>query len=550
MKFLKRGVALALLAAFALTTQPAQAYEKDKTYKITILHTNDHHGHFWRSEYGEYGLAAQKTLVDSIRKEVAQEGGSVLLLSGGDINTGVPESDLQDAEPDFRGMNLIRYDAMAVGNHEFDNPLTVLRQQEKWAKFPFLSANIYQKSTGERLFKPWAIFTRQDIKIAVIGLTTDDTAKIGNPEYFTDIEFRKPAEEAKVVIQELNMNEKPDVIIATTHMGHYDNGDHGSNAPGDVEMARSLPAGSLAMIVGGHSQDPVCMASENKKQVNYVPGTPCAPDKQNGIWIVQAHEWGKYVGRADFEFRNGEMKMVNYQLIPVNLKKKVTWDNGKSERVLYTPEIAENPQMLSLLTPFQNKGKAQLEVKIGSVNGLLEGDRSKVRFVQTNMGRVILAAQIARTGADFGVMSGGGIRDSIEAGDITYKSVLKVQPFGNIVVYADMSGKEVVDYLTAVAQMKPDSGAYPQFANVSFVAKAGKLTDLKIKGEPVDPAKTYRMATLSFNATGGDGYPRIDNKPGYVNTGFIDAEVLKEFIQQNSPLDAAAFTPNGEVSWL
>ncbi|EAZ7398047.1 TPA: bifunctional UDP-sugar hydrolase/5'-nucleotidase [Salmonella enterica] len=550
MKFLKRGVALALLAAFALTTQPAQAYEKDKTYKITILHTNDHHGHFWRSEYGEYGLAAQKTLVDSIRKEVAQEGGSVLLLSCGDINTGVPESDLQDAEPDFRGMNLIGYDAMAVGNHEFDNPLTVLRQQEKWAKFPFLSANIYQKSTGERLFKPWAIFTRQDIKIAVIGLTTDDTAKIGNPEYFTDIEFRKPAEEAKVVIQELNMNEKPDVIIATTHMGHYDNGDHGSNAPGDVEMARSLPAGSLAMIVGGHSQDPVCMASENKKQVNYVPGTPCAPDKQNGIWIVQAHEWGKYVGRADFEFRNGEMKMVNYQLIPVNLKKKVTWDNGKSERVLYTPEIAENPQMLSLLTPFQNKGKAQLEVKIGSVNGLLEGDRSKVRFVQTNMGRVILAAQIARTGADFGVMSGGGIRDSIEAGDITYKSVLKVQPFGNIVVYADMSGKEVVDYLTAVAQMKPDSGAYPQLANVSFVAKEGKLTDLKIKGEPVDPAKTYRMATLSFNATGGDGYPRIDNKPGYVNTGFIDAEVLKEFIQQNSPLDAAAFTPNGEVSWL
>ncbi|EFU2868436.1 bifunctional UDP-sugar hydrolase/5'-nucleotidase [Salmonella enterica] len=550
MKFFKRGVALALLAAFALTTQPAQAYEKDKTYKITILHTNDHHGHFWRSEYGEYGLAAQKTLVDSIRKEVAQEGGNVLLLSGGDINTGVPESDLQDAEPDFRGMNLIGYDAMAVGNHEFDNPLTVLRQQEKWAKFPFLSANIYQKSTGERLFKPWAIFTRQDIKIAVIGLTTDDTAKIGNPEYFTDIEFRKPAEEAKVVIQELNMNEKPDVIIATTHMGHYDNGDHGSNAPGDVEMARSLPAGSLAMIVGGHSQDPVCMASENKKQVNYVPGTPCAPDKQNGIWIVQAHEWGKYVGRADFEFRNGEMKMVNYQLIPVNLKKKVTWDNGKSERVLYTPEIAENPQMLSLLTPFQNKGKAQLEVKIGSVNGLLEGDRSKVRFVQTNMGRVILAAQIARTGADFGVMSGGGIRDSIEAGDITYKSVLKAQPFGNIVVYADMSGKEVVDYLTAVAQMKPDSGAYPQFANVSFVAKEGKLTDLKIKGEPVDPAKTYRMATLSFNATGGDGYPRIDNKPGYVNTGFIDAEVLKEFIQQNSPLDAAAFTPKGEVSWL
>ncbi|HGG8931250.1 TPA: bifunctional UDP-sugar hydrolase/5'-nucleotidase UshA [Enterobacter hormaechei subsp. xiangfangensis] len=549
MKLMKRGVALALIAAWGLTSLPAQAYEKDKTYKITILHTNDHHGHFWRSEYGEYGLAAQKTLVDGIRKEVAAQGGSVLLLSGGDINTGVPESDLQDAEPDFRGMNLIGYDAMAVGNHEFDNPLSVLRQQEKWSKFPFLSANIYQKSTGERLFKPWALFKRQDLKIAVIGLTTDDTAKIGNPEFFTDIEFRKPADEAKLVIQELQQNEKPDVIIATTHMGHYDNGQHGSNAPGDVEMARSLPAGSLAMIVGGHSQDPVCMASENKKQVDYVPGTPCAPDRQNGIWIAQAHEWGKYVGRADFEFRNGEMKLVHYQLIPVNLKKKVTYPDGKSERVLYTPEIAENQQMLSLLTPFQSKGKAQLDVKIGTLNGRLEGDRSKVRFVQTNMGRLVLAAQMARTNADFGVMSGGGIRDSIEGGDITYKDVLKVQPFGNVVVYADMSGKEVIDYLTAVAQMKPDSGAYPQFANVSFVAKDGKLNDLKIKGEPVDPAKTYRLATLSFNATGGDGYPHIDNKPGYVNTGFIDAEVLKQFIQQNSPIDVNMYEPKGEVSW-
>ncbi|WP_318374645.1 bifunctional UDP-sugar hydrolase/5'-nucleotidase UshA [Enterobacter sp.] len=549
MKFVKQGIALAMLAALGLTTLSAQAYEKDKTYKITILHTNDHHGHFWRNDYREYGLAAQKTLVDGIRKEVAAEGGSVLLLSGGDINTGVPESDLQDAEPDFRGMNLIGYDAMAVGNHEFDNPLSVLRQQEKWAKFPFLSANIYQKSTNERLFKPWAIFKRQDLKIAVIGLTTDDTAKIGNPEYFTDIEFRKPAEEAKLVIQELNANEKPDILIATTHMGHYDNGEHGSNAAGDVEMARSLPAGALTMIVGGHSQNPVCMASENKKQVDYVPGTPCAPDRQNGIWIVQAHEWGKYVGRADFEFRNGEMKMVRYQLIPVNLKKKVTYDNGDSERVLYTPEIPENAQMLSLLTPFQNKGKAQLDVKIGNVNTRLEGDRSKVRFVQTNMAHLILAAQMARTTADFAVMSGGGIRDSIEAGDITYKDVLKVQPFGNIVVYVDMSGKEVKEYLSAVAKMKPDSGAYPQFANVSFTSANGQLNDLKIKGEPVDDAKTYRMATLSFNATGGDGYPRIDEKPGYVNTGFIDAEVLKQFIQQNSPLDAATFEPKGEVVW-
>ncbi|QXX97696.1 bifunctional UDP-sugar hydrolase/5'-nucleotidase [Serratia marcescens] len=547
MRFSLKTTACALAVSLTLLSGTASAWEKDKTYAITILHTNDHHGHFWQNDHGEYGLGAQKTLVDGIRQEVAAQGGSLLLLSGGDINTGVPESDLQDAEPDFRGMNLVGYDAMAIGNHEFDNPLSVLRQQEKWATFPLLSANIYQKSTGQRLFKPYALFDKQGIKIAVIGLTTDDTAKIGNPEYFTDMEFRVPAQEAKQVVEQLRKDEKPDVIIAATHMGHYDNGEHGSNAPGDVEMARSLPAGYLDMIVGGHSQDPVCMAGDNRKQVDYVPGTPCSPDRQNGTWIVQAHEWGKYVGRADFEFRNGELKLVHYQLIPVNLKKKVEKADGTSERVYYTRQIAEDPAMMKLLTPFQDKGKEQLGVKIGSVNGKLEGDRSKVRFVQTNLARVMLAAQRERADADFAVMSGGGVRDSIESGDITYKNVLKVQPFGNTLVHVDMKGREVEQYLAVVANMKPDSGAYAQFANVSLVADGKGVSEVKINGQPLQVDKTYRMATLNFNALGGDGYPKLDGLPSYVNTGFIDAEVLKQYIEKHSPLDAAAYEPKGEI---
>ncbi|MGN2498689.1 bifunctional UDP-sugar hydrolase/5'-nucleotidase UshA [Serratia nevei] len=547
MRFSLKTTACALAVSLTLLSGSASAWEKDKTYAITILHTNDHHGHFWQNDHGEYGLGAQKTLVDGIRQDVAAQGGSLLLLSGGDINTGVPESDLQDAEPDFRGMNLVGYDAMAIGNHEFDNPLSVLRQQEKWATFPLLSANIYQKSTGQRLFKPYALFDKQGIKIAVIGLTTDDTAKIGNPEYFTDMEFRVPAQEAKQVVEQLRKDEKPDVIIAATHMGHYDNGEHGSNAPGDVEMARSLPTGYLDMIVGGHSQDPVCMAGDNRKQVDYVPGTPCSPDRQNGTWIVQAHEWGKYVGRADFEFRNGELKLVHYQLIPVNLKKKVEKADGTSERVYYTQQIAEDSTMMKLLTPFQEKGKAQLGVKIGSVNGKLEGDRSKVRFVQTNLARVMLAAQRERADADFAVMSGGGVRDSIESGDITYKNVLKVQPFGNTLVHVDMTGSEIEQYLAVVANMKPDSGAYAQFANVSLVADGKGVSEVKINGQPLQADKTYRMATLNFNALGGDGYPKLDGLPSYVNTGFIDAEVLKQYIEKHSPLDAAAYEPKGEI---
>ncbi|MEI2267038.1 bifunctional UDP-sugar hydrolase/5'-nucleotidase UshA [Erwinia sp. CGal63] len=537
------------LLALAILGAPiaAQAWVKDRVYKFTVLHTNDHHGRFWQNEHDEYGLAAQKTMMDQIKYDVQAHGGAVLILSGGDINTGVPESDLQDAEPDFRGMNLVGYDAMAIGNHEFDNPLSVLRQQQKWAKFPLLSANIYQKSTGKRLFQPWALFNRMGLKIAVIGLTTDDTAKIGNPEYFTDIVFHKPATEAKAVVEELRQHEKPDVIIAATHMGHYDNGNHGSNAPGDVEMARELPAGYLDMIVGGHSQDPVCMAKENVKQSDYVPGTPCQPDRQNGTWIVQAHEWGKYIGRADFTFLNGKLTLEHYELVPINLRHKVTNADGSVSWINYTQEIAKNPAMMKLLTPFQKKGEAQLNVKIGSVDGHLEGDRSKVRFVQTNLARVILSAQMERTGADFAVMSGGGVRDSVEAGDITYKDVLKVQPFGNTLVYVDMKGSEVEKYLAVVANKQVDSGAYAQFANVSLTADDSGVHNVKIKGEPLQADKTYRMATLSFNATGGDGYPVITQLPGYVNTGFVDAEVLKQYIEKHSPLQAAAFAPHDEI---
>ncbi|KMK83867.1 bifunctional UDP-sugar hydrolase/5'-nucleotidase UshA [Pectobacterium brasiliense] len=546
MRFSIKALGCAMAVSLALTPVMSMAWEKDKTYAITILHTNDHHGHFWHNDHGEYGLAAQKTLVDQIRQEVASKGGSVLLLSGGDINTGVPESDLQDAEPDFRGMNMVGYDAMALGNHEFDNPLSVLRQQEKWAKFPLLSANIYQKSTSQRLFKPYALFDKQGVKIAVIGLTTDDTAKLGNPEYFTDIEFRNPSTEAKQVVEQLRKSEKPDVIIAATHMGHYDDGNHGSNAPGDVEMARSLPAGYLDMIVGGHSQDPVCMAQENKKQVDYVPGTPCAPDRQNGTWIVQAHEWGKYVGRADFTFRNGELKLEHYQLIPINLKKKVEKD-GKTERVFYTHEITQDSDVMKMLTPFQEKGQAQLGIKIGSVKGKLEGDRNQVRFRQTNLAHVLLSAQLERAGADFAIMSGGGVRDSIESGDITYKDVLKVQPFANTLIYVDMKGSDVEKYLAVAANKKVDSGAYAQFLNVSLTADGQGVQNVKIKGEPLQADKVYRMATLNFNAMGGDGYPRLDNLPSYVNTGFVDAEVLKQYIEKHSPLDAEAYAPKGEI---
>ncbi|ELB2162718.1 TPA: bifunctional UDP-sugar hydrolase/5'-nucleotidase UshA [Vibrio parahaemolyticus] len=546
---IKTALSAAILASLAgCASQPAHEWNADTTYKLTVLHTNDHHGRFWQNKHGEYGMAARKTLIDDLRDEIQAEGGSVLLLSGGDINTGVPESDLQDAEPDFKGMSKIGYDAMALGNHEFDNPLDVLFKQQDWANFPMLSANIYDKKTGKRLFQPYAMFNKQGIKIAVIGLTTEDTAKLGNPEFIGQVDFRDPKAEAKELIAELKKTENPDLIFAVTHMGHYENGNRGINAPGDVALARYLNEGDLDMIVGGHSQEPVCMEGPNVIKKNFKPGDECQPDQQNGTYIVQAHEWGKYVGRADYEFRNGELSMVSYDLIPVNLKKKIKVD-GQSQRVFVQDEITQDKAMLDFLRPFQEKGQSQLNVKIAESNGKLEGDRDVVRFQQTNLGRLIATAHMERAKADFAVMNSGGVRDSIEVGDITYKDVLTVQPFGNMVSYVDMSGQEVLDYLNIVATKPVDSGAYAQFAGISMRIENDKVTNVFIGNKQLRLDGRYRFTVPSYNASGGDGYPKIDTHPGYVNTGFTDAEVLKDYLESHSPIDVNEYAPSGEVMY-
>ncbi|EJG1858866.1 bifunctional UDP-sugar hydrolase/5'-nucleotidase UshA [Vibrio parahaemolyticus] len=546
---IKTALSAAILASLAgCASQSAHEWNADTTYKLTVLHTNDHHGRFWQNKHGEYGMAARKTLIDDLRDEIQAEGGSVLLLSGGDINTGVPESDLQDAEPDFKGMSKIGYDAMALGNHEFDNPLDVLFKQQDWANFPMLSANIYDKKTGKRLFQPYAMFNKQGIKIAVIGLTTEDTAKLGNPEFIGQVDFRDPKAEAKELIAELKKTENPDLIFAVTHMGHYENGNRGINAPGDVALARYLNEGDLDMIVGGHSQEPVCMEGPNVIKKNFKPGDECQPDQQNGTYIVQAHEWGKYVGRADYEFRNGELSMVSYDLIPVNLKKKINVD-GQSQRVFVQDEITQDKAMLDFLRPFQEKGQSQLNVKIAESNGKLEGDRDVVRFQQTNLGRLIATAHMERAKADFAVMNSGGVRDSIEAGDITYKDVLTVQPFGNMVSYVDMSGQEVLDYLNIVATKPVDSGAYAQFAGISMRIENDKVTNVFIGNKQLRLDGRYRFTVPSYNASGGDGYPKIDTHPGYVNTGFTDAEVLKDYLESHSPIDVNEYAPSGEVMY-
>lgn len=544
-KFVKGSIALAVLAALSgcnTSSNDSVAPCTENVCKLTILHTNDTHGRFWHNDKGEYGMAAQKTLVERLRAEAKAAGSEVLVLSGGDVNTGVPESDLQDAEPDFMAMNSIRYDAMAVGNHEFDNPLTILEKQRQWAQFPMISANIYDKTSGKRYFDPYKVFKLESgLKVAVLGLTTEDTAQLVDPNNVQTLEFRDPTTEAANLGKQIRDNKEANLVLAITHMGHYENGQHGSNAPGDVEMARALPAGTLDAIIGGHSQNPVCMEPGTPdKYADFKPGDDCQPDQQNGTWIMQAHEWGKYVGRAQFDYQNGKLTLTQYDLIPVNLK--------NSDGDFIQEEIVKDPELYNTLLTYQEKGQQELGVVIGATDGVLDGERANVRNKQTNLGRLITTATAEKLSTDFGIVNSGGVRASIAAGDISYRDVLTVHPFGNTVNKATMSGNELLTYLGQVATKTANTGGYAQFGGIKMTVDCqAKSVDIAtIGGKAFDPAATYSFSIPSFSAAGGDGYPKIDT----INAGLVDAGVLKDYIAAKKTIQVADYQPAGEVSYI
>ena len=504
----------------------APLYEAGKTYKITILHTNDHHGHFWTSRHGEYGLAAQKTLIDQIKKEVSLDGGFTLVLSAGDVNTGVPESDLQDAEPDFKAMSIIGYDAMVLGNHEFDKPNDVLAKQKEWAKFPFLGANIVKKSTGQPLYTPYVTYSVDGLRIAIMGLTTGDTPKLVTPTNVEKLKFLDPIKTAKRLVPQLKR--KAGLVIALTHMGYYDYGLYGSNAPGDVTLAQEVEG--IDVIIGGHSHTKLS-----------------AVDIQGDTVIAQAGDWGKNVGRLDLEFMDGEITVKNYKIIAVNKKKKIKKD-GKKVRVFIEKEIPQDPMLATFLFEYQNKGSEELKQVIGAVNADFIGERKIVRSQETNLGNLIAKTQRLKVGADLAVMNSGGIRTSLKQGDITYKDVLKVQPFSNTICMVTLSGAELKQYLEIAANKSAGSGAFAQFDNTEIVMKGDKLEKAKVGGMMVQDSGKYKLAINSFAAAGGDGYMKVTNHPTFVDSGYIDADILKEFIQMNSPLNAAQYAPTNDVT--
>jgi 5'-nucleotidase/UDP-sugar diphosphatase len=510
---------LFLVFLISCSTTPER---KNVKLKLRVLHTNDHHGHYLPDRDGQYGMAARKTLIDKLRTEiVSDKKGAHLLLSGGDINTGTMESDIFDAEPDFLGMKFIGYDAMAVGNHEFDNSYEVILKQKKWASFPFLSANIFWKKNKKRVFEPaYLVKNFHGVKVGIFGLTTVDTPfKASHDDAKKKFEFRSIIKSAKEIVGVLKKKEKVDLIIAVTHVGH-----HGSaTSNGDIDLAQKVDG--IDVIVGGHSQE-IINAQEH-----------------NGTLIVQAEDWGKYVGVLDLYVNQSHQRVdFEYELKPVNLKKKTP--KGK---VYVDRKILEDATLKSFFSTYAFKAEKIGQKVVGEITHTLDGSRSKVRSQQMAIGQFMgesLRHQVS--GVDGVVLNGGSMRASLNAGKVSRKDLHNVHPYGNTIAVVKLSSEEFFKYLKNVSKfaiVDPQNiiGGYPHFVNMKLYFKDKKLYKvtaydgswkIENKGNKIaSTKKEFTLGTMNFLAKGGDNYPKLTGNKRYVDTGFMINSAMMNYVE-------------------
>jgi len=505
MKISKTSISFFVFVSFVcLLLNPTTSLAK--IYHLTILHTNNHKGHFVK--FDEYpvrdigGMAARSTLVNIVRAEVEQAGGHVLLLSAGDANIGTPESDLLYAEPDFRLMKMLDYDAMVLGNLDLHHPLKVLRQQREWGGFPFLSANVVEKATGELIVESYIIKEFDGLRVAIFGLTLEQADFSSKHEGI--LESKSVIETAKALVPKLRT--EADIIIALAHIG-FSQLRRTSDA---VELAKEVPG--IDVIVGGES-DVVFTESE-------VIGNTLS---------IHPGIYGRYVGRLDLTIDSDVSKITEhrYTLIPVNLKKRVKYQ-GKSYYMYVDKGYVEDPAVLEFIQPYLDQVDEILSQPIGEALVKLDHNRE---LPETNLANLVTDSMRAKTGAEIAFQNAGGIRVNIEPGLITYRDILKTLPYRDTLVMLDMTGAQIMDVLSYAAMRKPSLTGFLHVSGLTWVNNKGVPENVMIGGTPIELDRVYKVVTGSYLAAGGDGYTMLKDIPQY-DTGFTDASALREYIMK------------------
>lgn len=470
-------------------------------------------------------------------KRVRDEKPEALLLNAGDVFSGTLYFNEFKGQADLAVMNLMKYDAMTFGNHEFDLGSTQEGHQAlvdfiKGAKFPFVSSNVNfsgdEKFTG--LFSDLVssqpekgkiyngiIKEINGEKIGIFGLTTEETEDISSPDKIQFENYIAEAQKAVKAFEGQGVNK----IIALTHIGYDDN----VAIDNDLNLAKEVEG--IDIIVGGHSHTEL--------------RAPVVVDGQTPTVIVQAKANNEFLGTLDVEFdKNGVVVKHEGALIPIG-------------------SLAEDPEAKQVLAPFKEQvdkvasNEIGVETSVSLENPRTNGDDTKpsVRKNETILGNIITdgmlakAKNVSRKNVVMALQNGGGIRSAINEGPITVGEVIQVLPFGNTLAVMDVTGTELkAAFEHSLGQYPKESGGFLHVsgAKVQFDSSkpAGqRVVSIKYKAEngqyiEIQDMETYTVATNAFTAQGGDGFDmfRKAYDAGRVtDLGLSDWENFREHLQ-------------------
>jgi 2',3'-cyclic-nucleotide 2'-phosphodiesterase (5'-nucleotidase family) len=500
-KFMAIIVGMLVVAVGFGCVPTAKNPEDQASIKVTVLFFNDIHGHLMpftvktdhgKSEVG--GIARLATLIKQIRFENEKKGGKTFLFVAGDILQGTPMSTVFHGEPDIKSMNAMKVDVMTVGNHEFDFGLQNFYRLKKLASFPFISANIVKRDSGERLCDSSVSFRLSEkIHLTVIGITTKQLLWTTRPENVSGLDVLEPADMVKKTYRNIQGSGP---VILLSHSKHKT----------DREIALALP--NLTAIIAGHDQ------------ILFEPVR-----KVGDVQIFQAFEKGKYLGRFDLEIDpvSGKTRWVSQSYIPI------------------TSDIETDKEIDGIVRGYYNRLGKKFKAVVGYTNVLLDGERERIRYEETNLGNFVTDIMREYTGADIALLNSGSLRASIDAGPIMLEDIFKVMPFANEIVLIDITGSELLQALnrSVIGNREDEDGGFLHVSGIRFVIKGHAAEDVKIGRDSMslDPDKIYRVAITDFLTSGGDGYSIFVGKPSQY-TGSPLRELIVDTVRNRGNVTA------------
>lgn len=467
----KAGLKLltAMMAIACMSVTPLLA--KDAT-TITLIHTNDTHGNVKDDGKSVIGFAKLATYAQE-----AKANENAIIVDAGDMFQGMPFANLENGHSIVKLANAVGYDAMTAGNHEFDFGVKNFFDIVNKLNFPVIASN-FTTDSGKAALDSYIVKEVDGVKVGIFGMATEETAFKTHPDNVKGYQFTDMIAAAEKNVKALRETEGVDVVIMLAHLG-LDEGDYTSDL-----VAKAV--NGIDVIVDGHSHTKL----EEGRLVN-------------DTLIVSTGDKLNNVGRVEIVVEDGKVESKTATLLGYN----------------DFADVTPNEEVLAAIEEVEATQAPLLERVVGTTPVKLVGDRSIVRTGETNLGQLATDAMLDLTGADVALTNGGGIRASIEAGDITMQDMVTVFPFGNTIMVKEIKGSDLKAALEhGVSEYPNEKGAFPHTAGMTFTLNAYKevgnrISDLKVNGVDVDPNKMYTLATNDFTAAGGDDYTMLASYP-------------------------------------